>query len=839
MKPAHPTAPDSPRPILVGDDPAEDTPPLEASLGASENVDEGDSDDEKYDHELPGPAWQGLIFALLPLLVILFGAGREAWSKGIAAVLMALVMLVFPVQRRLPKIAMFSLFGALLAPLLAFLPADWQFGLPQWRTRLLNDWGVPLSRTITPQAWVTWEAWLLHGTCLAWLAWCLTRGFSSEQRRSMLQTLTFGGMLLCGLAILEHIKWVEMPWWPRNSEVWGNGFGPFANRNHTATISAITCLLCSANAYDAHRHKSRRWILFIVGAALPLACIFINTSKAGVILLFLGLTTWLGTSAMRKGFFQKMAVTFSLVMVIATLLVMSGGGVGTRLQSGDFTKIGARSMLVEETLKMALLAPWLGVGLGNFEAVFPLVAEFHEPRARFAHPENDLLWLLAEGGLLTVFPGLLLLLWILLSSGPWFGKKRKGIRNRQDRKLRNAAAIAFGMGCVHGMVDVPNHALGLAILMALLAGILVRPRRLCIAAGVVDRNSFRAAGLAILMLGAGWLAVTLGHASRFPGSSAAASLRARANWLTMTGSVADGLPLMNEAVRLNPMSFQLYFERARMMGYLGRPKDEILLDFSRSRALEPNYAAMCYQEGMFWLDFAPAYAVLGWREYLLRYPASAPGIHGYYRHMLNHAELHPELREPLWAMASTVELKLDYLGTTRTREEFDRCLRSMLELQPQLEGIAPLQRKALFELWNRLGDPKTLMTQLERNKKWRDDGWPLLADYHARNSDFVRACQIAAAYLPSLNRATPDAAADIATLERAMLLNLNDPRRGIDLFQAQKKSGEIDDALRTLEKLLSNPKAPAYLHQEIAALYMEKEDFRRAWEHFREAMLKL
>jgi tetratricopeptide (TPR) repeat protein len=276
-----------------------------------------------------------------------------------------------------------------------------------------------------------------------------------------------------------------------------------------------------------------------------------------------------------------------------------------------------------------------------------------------------------------------------------------------------------------------------------------------------------------------------------------------------------------------------------MLGYLGRPKDDVLLDFSRSRALEPNYAAMCYQEGIFWLDFAPSYAVIGWREYLQRYPASAPGIHGYYRQMLNHAERYPELREPLWTLASTVELKLDYLSTTRTREEFDPCLRSMLALQPRLEGIDPSQRKAIFDLWNRLGDPKTLMTQLESNRKWRDDGWPLLAEYLARNSDFERACQIAALYLPSLNRATPDAAADIATLERTMLFNPNDPRRGIDLFQALKKSGEIDAALRTLEKLLNNPTAPAYLRQEIAALYMQKQDFRRAWEHYREALPKL
>jgi hypothetical protein len=319
----------------------------------------------------------------------------------------------------------------------------------------------------------------------------------------MLQTLTFGGITLCGLAILEHLKWVEMSWWPRNQMSWGNAFGPFANRNHTGTIAAITCVLCAANAYDAHRRKSRRWMLFIAGAALPLACIFINTSKAGVVLLFLGLTTWLGTSAMRKGFFQKMAVAVSLIMVIATLLVISGGGVGKRLQSGEFTKTGARSMLVAETLKMVIQSPWLGVGLGNFESVFPLVTEFHEPRARFIHPENDLLWLLAEGGLLTVLPGLLLLLWVFRSSGPWFGKKRKSSQNRQDRKLRNAAAITFGMGAVHGLVDVPNHGLAFAIFMALLAGILVRPRRLRTAAGPVDRLVVRAAGVAVLLVGAG------------------------------------------------------------------------------------------------------------------------------------------------------------------------------------------------------------------------------------------------------------------------------------------------------------------------------------------------
>jgi O-antigen ligase/tetratricopeptide (TPR) repeat protein len=823
-------------PILIGDDPMDEKPSLMTEAVTDDEGEEGDLD--KRDHELPGPAWQGLVFALVPLLVIFLGTGRETWSKGTAAILVALVMLIFPVRRRLPLLALLGLGGALLAPLLAFLPVNWQMSLPAWRTRLIQDWEVPLSSTITPQAWVTWEAWLLHGTCLAWLAWCLTRGFSSTQRRMMLQTLSLGGVILCGLVILEHLKWIEMPWWPRNQVVWGEGFGLFANRNHTSSIAAITILLCAAMSYDAHRRKSRQWMLCLAGSLLPLACIFINTSKAGVMLLFLGLTAWLGTSAMRKGFFQKMAVTTSLVMVIATLLVISGGGVGARLESGQFTNVGARLVLAVETLKMAVQAPWLGVGLGNFEAVFPQVTDFHEPRSRFLHPENDYLWLLAEGGLLTALPVLLLLLWLFQSSGPWFGKKRKSSQSRLDRRLRNAAAIAFGMGLVHGLVDVPNHGMGYAIFMGLLAGILVRPRRLKEDAGTGGRLVVRTAGAGVLLIGAGWLGVTLGHTSLFPGSSAAESLRSRANWLTSTGSLADGLPLMNEAVRLNPMNLHLYFERARMLRYLGRPNDDVLMDFSRSRALDPHYAALCFQEGVFWLDFAPQYAVIAWREYLRRYPASAPGQHGYYRVMLNHAERHPELREPLWSLATTVELKLDYLTGTRTREEFDHCLRSMLALQPQLENLESSQRRTIFEIWNRLGDQNALMSLLESNKKWLDDGWMLLAEHLARNSEFERACQIASPYLPSLNRPTLEVSADIATLERAMLFNPADPRRAIDLFQAQKKQGDIDAALRTLEKLKGNPNAPPYLHQEIAALYMKKQDFRRAWEHFREAMQK-
>ena len=826
-------------PLLAGDASAEidPRPPLDEPP-EDDSEDDGSSNlDRNYD--LTGPAWKGYVFAALPVFACLFGAGREAWSKGVITILLALVLICFAPKRKLPPIALLGLLGALLAPLLSFLPASWLSRVPAWQTALVQDWDIHLSSTLSPQAAVTLEAWLFFAVCCIWLWWCLTRGFSDVQRRAMIRTLTLGGILLCVLSILEATKTIEIPWWPRNAREWGTAFGPFANRNHISSLAAMTCVLCAAASYDAQRRRSRLWMLFLLGFIPPLICLFMNSSRAGLVLLFLGMTTWFGTIAMRRGFFQKLAVSSSLIFIISSLLVMSGGNVSKRLSEGgivDFATDQGRGSLFLECLKMTLDSPWTGIGLGNFDAVFHQFSKMPEPVTRHIHPESDLLWLLSEGGLLTLLPGLLLLLWIFLSTGPWFGKKRKS--GMQDRRLRNAAAIVFGLGVVHGLGDVPNHGLAYALLMALLAGIAVRPRRLPLAAAMPQRILCRLSGLMLLALGVVWIAIALGHPV-LPGTSAAKILRERASKLAEAGSPAGALPLMNQAIEMTQMDFRLYYERACLRLYLGQPKDNALLDFSRSRMLEPIYAMTCYNEGVFWLNFDPQYAVVGWREYLRRLAAeSSEGAVYHYRNMLGYSYQHPELRDPLWTLATTTEFKFEFLRTVRNRDEFDRCLRSILEQQPDLRGLDPAQREALFGTWYQHGDQTALISALETNRKWRDDGWRILAEHYARNSDFQRACQTATPYLPSVLRTAVGTSTDIPTLERAWLYNPADARRGIDLFQAQKTQGDIDGALRTLEKVAALPTFPAYIRQEIAALYIMKQDYRRAWERLREAMQK-
>ncbi|MCB1279342.1 O-antigen ligase family protein [Prosthecobacter sp.] len=821
-------------PLLAGDTDYDGTmlhPPLDESQNPEDSEDDG-SRASGSSYELPGPAWQGYVFSSLPILICLFGAGREAWSKGVAAVILGAAILLFPPQRKLPSLIIWSFLAAVLAPLLSFLPAQW-IHLPEWRTHLSQDWGVALSDTVTPQASVTLEAWMLFALCATWLFWCLCRGFSNEQRRAMLYSLSTGGVILSLLSLIDSFSALKISWWPRSQE-WGAGFGPFANRNHISSMAAIACVLCAACAYDAHRRKSRSWILFTCGFFIPAICIFSNTSRAGVALLFLGITAWLGASAMGRGFFKKMVVTTSLVLIISTLLVISSGGVGSRLSeqgAGKMVSLEGRGDIYLKTLEMISQTPWLGCGLGNFDAIFPQFAGVYNLRERPIHPESDLLWLLTEGGLLTVLPCLLACIWIFRATGPWFKSTKRRRSGRDDKRLRNSAAIAFFLTVIHGLFDVPLHGLGYFSMAALLAGIALRPRRLPLPAGNALPIITRLTGIAFIALGIAWLSISQGGLA-LPGSSTASFLRGRANQLTDSGSYADALPLFDEAIRQAPMDYRLYHERAKVRLYLQQPVNEALADFSRSRALEPNDTETCFKEGVVWLNYRPEYAIVPWREIMLRWPGY------YYSTLLNYAESHPELKEPLWSLASTIDLKLQVLGRAQTREDFERALRNILVSPSSLDNVEPAQRESIFNLWYQHGDQAALISTLETNKKWRADGWRILAEHYARNSEFERACQTAIPYLPSIVRTAPGTSTDIPTLERALLYNPTDVRRVIDLFQAQKTSGDIDGALRTLEKIATMPNAPAYVRQEIAALYMAKRDFRRAWEYLREAMQK-
>jgi len=821
------------KPLLVGDD-AEDMPIVLEGTSELQDTEAADADEKPSvgEADMTGPAWQGYLFAALPVLICFLGAGRETWSKGLAAVLLGIVVLIFRPRRKLPSFVTFCFAVALLAPLSAFLPADILLSQPEWRTRLVEDWGVKLSDTLSPQAGVSLEAWMFFALCVVSLYWSLARGFSQLQRLCMLHMLALGGATLCLLSLLEAWEWIRIPWWPRNRIEWGSGFGPFANRNHISSIAAITSVLCASCAFDAHRRKKLTWPWFITGFVVAAVAIFSNSSRAGLALLFVGFTIWLGTSAMGRGFFKKMTVTISVVLIISTLLVVSSGGLATRLSTAPIDGMASadgRLLIYGKTLDIILQSPWMGIGLGNFEGVFPQFQGESLLKYRTIHPESDYLWLISECGLLTFLPCAFIMGWFFTSVGPWFKRsKSKRRSSRDDRRLRNAAAIGVILAVLHGVVDVPSHGIGYWSWVVLMAGIALRPSEMKEPAKPGAMVVMKLAGFGAISAGVAWLMVAEGRPV-MQGASSAEMLRLRANRSASAGALADALSSFDQAIHRNPMDYRLYHERAQVRLQMGHAPADVLEDFSRSRALQSNDPAACYQEGMIWLGVRPEFALIPWRQLLARSPQ-------YYEGMLQHANTHPQLRRPLWLLANTLDLKLSYLKWVSTPEDFNQSLRSILTAQPDLGGMETAQRASLFRKWYELGNKEALIAALESNQQWREAGWQILAEHYAINSQFQRACALAGAYLPSTNRTGHINNPDVAALERAMLYNPTDPRRAIDLFQAQKNQGNIDDALRTLEKVVKMPGAPPYVRQEIAALYIAKEDYRRAWEYLREAM---
>ncbi|MBX7209105.1 MAG: O-antigen ligase family protein [Verrucomicrobiaceae bacterium] len=773
------------------------------------------------------PRWEAWVLALIPLLVCFLGGGRSVFAKGVALSCAGLFMLMAAPGYRLPKVLLVA-FGVLIAaPLLSFLPAVLLSPLPEWRSSLAEDWGIALASSATPQPWVTLESWLLFVSGFTWLAWCSSRGSTLEDRRIILRLLTVGLAVIAVLTLCHKAKLVEILWWKFPPEL-GNTYGPFANRNHTSSLMAMAGILCVALTYDSYRNKQRTWMLFLVLLVPFFLVILSNTSRAGVLLFFLGITIWLWTATMRKSAFKKTALIGALVLGGISVVLVFGGTVTTRLKSS----LGAapsgengRSVFYSDVMKMTSQSPWTGVGLGNFVDVYPHSASFHEPRMRFLHPESDLFWLMSEGGMITLICAVAVILMMMSMTGPWSNSRDDESGSRQDRRLRHAASIAAAMSIVHGVVDVPNHSLGYGLLSSMLLAVGLRPSRVRTPAGQADRLGFRVLGLCILGVGAALLAIFFGR-PLLPGRSAAKLCAQQARVLSAANRDTEALALANRALGMNPLDWTLYFLRATLSLKLNRPDQDALLDFGRARAIEPHYAMMCIEEADVWLGRRSRFAVQAWKEFFRRQPDQT----GSYNLLLERVANDPDLRREARKLATTSALKLICLRWTPASPEFDELIGDLVKTPKGLEALEPEGRLEFFRLWQQRGDRDALKAGLQKNAFWQQDGWRVLCEELAKDGNYEGAFRMAVRFEPPPISPSVSDLHDFGELQHNFDLNPIDPRRGIDLYFAQKDKALWDAALATLEKVAGLPGAPSYIGYEKAVVFAQKHDYRKAWE---------
>lgn len=775
------------------------------------------------------PRWESWLIAAIPLIACFLGGGRSVFAKGVTITSVGLLVLIAPPNYRLPKLVLVALGTLVAAPLLSFLPATWMAPLPEWRVSLMTDWGISLASSATPQPWVTLESWLLFTSGIVWLCWCTSRGSTLADRRITLRMMVVGIAVIAMLTMGDKAKLVNILWWKFPLEL-GDTFGPFANRNHTSSLMAMASILSIALAYDCYRIKQRRWLLFLLFLVPFFMVIVSNTSRAGILLFFLGITVWLWTSAMRKSFFKKVALISTLVLVGVSLTLFVGGSLTSRFATSfgaDDTGrgVGGRSAFYSDVVKMTSQSPWTGIGLGNFVDVYPQVASFHEPRMRFLHPESDLFWLMAEGGMIALISFAAVILLLASLTGPWSGSREDESGSRQDRRLRHAVAIAAWIAAMHGVVDVPNHSLGYSMCSGMLLALSLRPSCARSPAKWIDRFAFRILGLGMVLFGASFLAIFLGTPT-LPGRSTAKLLAQQARALNSTERDGEALALVNRAVKMNPLDWTLYFLRGSLHLKLKHTDREALLDFGRARAIEPHYAKMCIEEGDVWLLYHSKFAIQAWKEFLQRQPEAAE----YYSMFLGLIQNEPNLRFEARKLATTSPLKLVFLRHTPASADFNEIVDEMIQSPKALEALEPEGRLEFFRLWQERGNREILKAGLQKNQAWQQDGWRVLCEELAKNGEYEAAYRLATRFeLPPISPSVSDLH-DFSELQHNFDINPIDPRRGLDLYFAQKAKGAWDTSLLTLEKISGLPNAPGYISYEKAVVYAQKLDFRKAWE---------
>ncbi len=244
--------------------------------------------------------------ALLPVLACFLGGSTQKWEEGIVITVLAVCLLVRPPRFSLGVLTNLVLLALLVLAAVAFLPASW-FLQPEWRAALVNDFGIQLPSTLTPQPWITLGYLVSFAAGLSWLYVVFTQDLGLREVRFQLHLFTSGVVVLAAISIALYLARTTLAFWHNDQN-----FGPFPNRNQTGALFALAAIVILACAQDDLRKRRKRWIVWILALVLIGTAIILNFSRSGVAMLMAGSAFWFGTQAFRQRSPWRLALGISL-----------------------------------------------------------------------------------------------------------------------------------------------------------------------------------------------------------------------------------------------------------------------------------------------------------------------------------------------------------------------------------------------------------------------------------------------------------------------------------------------------------------------------------------------
>jgi O-antigen ligase len=259
--------------------------------------------------------------------------------------------------------------------------------------------------------------------------------------------------------------------------------GPFVNKNHFAGYVEMAALLAlglgrglwrqTASASASGVASPRPAVLVAFGAVAAMALgVLVSLSRGGALGLLSGLATFVvvdAATSRHQGGKSKVLGLAAIALLLAVVVAVLPGEAHERLfrmqwrqdQSALF-----RLATWKDSTRAVLASPLVGQGMGAFVDVLPRYKTAAGP-FRVEHPENEMIEVAVEGGLLA----------LAAAATAIVGGLRlvvRGIRGHRDRVVRGivTGAVSGVVGlCVHGLVDfnlrIPSNAILFVVLWAL------------------------------------------------------------------------------------------------------------------------------------------------------------------------------------------------------------------------------------------------------------------------------------------------------------------------------------------------------------------------------------
>lgn len=761
----------------------------------------------------PGPFPEAFL-ALLPVLACFLAGGTQKWGEGIVVALLGIYLLVRPPRFSLGLAINLVLLAFLIWSLIAFLPEKWFFQ-PNWRATYVNDFGISLPSTLSPQPWITGTCLISFLAGLTWLYVVCSEQLGLREVRTALRLFTGGVVVLAAICILLWLAKTAPPFWHNE-----RNFGPFPNRNQTGNLFGLTAIMILACGQDDLRKGRKRWIFWGAALAVMVAAIILNFSRAGIGILVAGSALWLGIFSLCQRSRSRIALVVSFLLLLFTALLLFGGQTLERFHLRNLADAGISSdfrwRIFSDVFQLIRDSPWVGIGLGNFEDVFAIFRAASYSDRRAIHPESDWLWLWTELGWLALVLVIVGLVFVIRKVFP--------LREGTNQRYRLATLIAAILFALHGLVDVSGHRVGTSFAAMFLLGLsLHRPHSFKPSRSV--SILFRLIGLILLVVGSSWVVAAEGQ-KLLPGSVGVTNAKQLATIDNRERNFAETIAVTTTGLKWAPLDWELYFSRAVAEAEL-KQTDNALTDFRRARFLEPISYELPLAEGNVWLSSQPVLAATAWREALRR---AGPERAGVFANMLSKASLRsPEVSRILAELGvSSHDLALPYLARI-SGADFNRALAKILENDPELSSFSETEKLALFAYWSERGDAAELSRATAQHPDWLPYAWLGVAKYNAINNDLRAAYELTQRYGEPVALPRIASGASLQQLESRFRSAPDNYAIGYELYRAQMQSGRVDDALNTVRHFSERGNSPAYFRYLEAQCWAEKQNWERAW----------